>query len=192
MTRIIAGLAGGRTLQTPRGSSTRPTTDRVREALFSRIDAVLDLQGAHVLDLYAGSGALGLEAASRGAAVVRCIEADRRTATLISGNAAQLGLDAVEVRANRVERVLAAGSDTAYDLVLADPPYPLSEPEISAMLQALVAGGWLAGEAMVVLERSHRSPMPDWPAGIDHVGSRRYGQTALHEGIAAADSRLSR
>lgn len=187
MTRIIAGSAGGRTITTPRGSRTRPTTDRVREALFSRVEAVLSLADSRVLDLYAGSGALGLEAASRGARSVRCVESDARTAALISRNAEHLGLGVVSVSTDRVERVLAHGADTAYDLVLADPPYPLSEEGLAAVLSALVEQGWLAPEAMVVIERSRRGPEPTWPPGLQAVRTRTYGETALHEAIADLD-----
>ncbi|HQW72588.1 MAG TPA: RsmD family RNA methyltransferase, partial [Ornithinibacter sp.] len=91
MTRIIAGTLGGRTLRTPPGSGTRPTSDRVREALFSALDARGAVAGARVLDLYAGSGALGLEAASRGAESVLLVESDRRAADVIAGNVRELG-----------------------------------------------------------------------------------------------------
>ena len=94
MTRVIAGTAGGRTLRTPPGSGTRPTSDRVREAVFSALDARDAVRGSRVLDLYAGSGALGLEAASRGAARVVLVESDRRAADVIAGNARDLGLPA--------------------------------------------------------------------------------------------------
>ncbi len=188
MTRIIAGSAGGRIIETPRGPRTRPTTDRVREALFSRIDSVLDLRAARVLDLYAGSGALGLEAASRGARSVWCIEREPRTAALIARNAKHLGLDVVQVSADRVDRALAAEQDVAYDLVLADPPYQMSEEDLSATLGVLVAQGWVSDEAMVVLERSSRSPEPSWPPGLHAVRTRAYGQTALHEAIAVSQA----
>jgi len=124
MTRIIAGRAGGRTLRTPPGAGTRPTSDRVREALFSALDARGVVAGAAVLDLYAGSGALGLEAASRGARSVDLVESDRRAASVISANAEGLGLPDVRlrVRAMTVTHHL-AGSDTAYDLVFVDPPF---------------------------------------------------------------------
>ncbi|MGB5936510.1 MAG: 16S rRNA (guanine(966)-N(2))-methyltransferase RsmD [Ornithinimicrobium sp.] len=187
MTRIIAGNAGGRIIETPRGARTRPTTDRVREALFSRVESVLDLSDTRVLDLYAGSGALGLEAASRGARSVWCIERDPRTAAMIARNAKHLGVDVVQVSADRVERALATGGDTAYNLVLADPPYSMSEQDVSATLDALIAQGWVADEAMVMLERSSRGPEPTWPTGLRGVRTRTYGQTALHEAIAVLE-----
>lgn len=182
MTRIIAGRAGGRSIQTPKGRDTRPTTDRVREAMFSRVESLLVLEGARVLDLFAGSGALGLEAVSRGAAHLLAVERHRQTARLVESNAVTLGMDEqVQVIASGVEAVLAgAEPGTGYDLVLLDPPYPLSEAELSRVLGALVDHGWLTEEALVVLERSARSPEPTWPAGVVHLDTRRYGETAVH------------
>ena len=190
MTRIIAGRVGGRTIAAPRGSATRPTTDRVREALFSRVEALMDLDGARVLDLYAGSGALGLEALSRGAVHLTAVERHRSTAALVERNARDLGLaDLVEVRTGAVERVLSAGGaagevphqrEGAFDLVLLDPPYPLGEPDLAGVLGLLVSGGWLSEDALVVVERSARSPRPAWPAGLVHLDTRTYGETALH------------
>ena len=181
MTRIIAGRAGGRSIATPRGASTRPTTDRVREALFSRVEALMDLDGARVLDLYAGSGALGLEAVSRGAGHLLAVEKHRPTAALVTRNAADLGLaQHVEVLAMPVDRALAtAHGGEPYDLVLLDPPYPLAEADLAAVLAQLV-DGWLGPEALVVVERSSRSPEPAWPDGLTHLDTRRYGETALH------------
>ncbi len=184
MTRIIAGRAGGRTIATPRGAATRPTTDRVREAVFSRLQALTDLDGARVLDLYAGSGALGLEAVSRGAGHLLAVEKHRATAALVQRNARNLGFgQLVEVRTAAVERVLRdgpSGDGDRYDVVLVDPPYPLSEAALGDVLRLLVTGGWLGPRAVVVVERSARSPQPDWPAGLDHLGSRSYGETAVH------------
>lgn len=188
MTRIIAGLAGGRALQTPKGDATRPTTDRVREALFSRLESSVNLTDARVLDLYAGSGALGLEAASRGAAHVLCIESDKSTAGLISRNAASVSLRNVNVRADRVERALLRGPEgAAYNLVLADPPYGLDDDAIADMLAALVARDWLCADAVVVLERSSRSPFPQWPAGLVPMRSKKYGETMLHDAERSDD-----
>jgi len=194
VTRIIAGTAGGRRLRTPSGSATRPTTDRVREALYSRIESATELAGAAVLDLYAGSGALGLEAASRGAAHVLCVESDRATARLIEANARDLGLSQAMVAADRVERVLERGPQhTAYDLVFADPPYSLSEAELTRMLAILDQRGWVAREGIVVLERSARSPQPSWPQSWRPLRSRRYGETTLHlaERPRASDDRIA-
>lgn len=189
MTRIIAGRLGGRRIATPRGAHTRPTSDRVREAVFSRIEALTDLAGAAVLDLYAGSGALGLEAASRGATTVLHVESHRGTAGLIQRSVTELGLrEVARVRVERVERVLREGTgDGGYDLVLLDPPYPLGEEELAEVLRLLVSGGWLRPGALVVVERSSRSPEPRWPAGLTALEPRRYGETAVHYARLEAD-----
>lgn len=191
MTRIIAGALGGRRIETPRGEATRPTTDRVREALFARLEAWTDLDGAHVLDLFAGSGALGLEAASRGAASVLLVESDRQTAALVQRNVAALATgDRCRVRRDRVERVVAAGpGTTAYDLVLLDPPYPLAEVALADVLRGLLEQGWLAERALVVVERSARSPEPTWPEGLVPLDTKSYGETALHYAEETSTSR---
>jgi 16S rRNA (guanine966-N2)-methyltransferase len=181
MTRIISGTAGGRRLQTPPGSSTRPTSDRVREALFSRLEHRGLIEGASVLDLYAGSGALGLEAASRGAVQVLLVESHKAAAKVIRANAGVIGHPGVRVLADTVERALAAGPPTGlrFDLVLVDPPYDVTEDALAAVLAALVQHQWLAREAFVVVERSSRSPQPTWPEGLELSGEKRYGETAM-------------
>jgi len=180
VTRLVGGSAGGRRLRTPAGAATRPTTDRVREALFSSLESSLGgLGGLRVLDLYAGSGALGLEALSRGAAALTAVEHDRRTARLVEANARDVGLGPVEVVARPVDRVLATAPRAAYDLVLADPPYDVTEAEVSRVLALLVEHGWVAPDATVVLERSARSPEPAWPTGLEPERRRAYGETAL-------------
>ena len=134
MTRVIAGTAGGRTLRTPPGSGTRPTSDRVREAVFSALDARDAVRGARVLDLYAGSGALGLEAASRGAARVVLVESDRRAADVIAGNARELKLPGTRVVRSTVAAHLFPdpAPDDPSDLVFVDPPYDLDEAALAA------------------------------------------------------------
>jgi 16S rRNA (guanine966-N2)-methyltransferase len=179
MTRIIAGTAGGRTLRTPPGSGTRPTSDRVREALFSALASRDVIDGARVLDLYAGSGALGLEAASRGAAEVDLVESDRRAASVIRDNIAVLGLDGARTRAMTVATFLAGPSPAAYDLVLLDPPYDLAETEVTTVLATLAERGWTREGSLVVVERSTRSPEPRWPAAWSVGKARRYGETTL-------------
>ena len=182
MTRIISGLAGGRRIHTPTGSGTRPTSDRVREALFSRLEHLDVVHHAKVLDLYAGSGALGLEAASRGATSVLLVESDRAAAAVVRKNIAELGLPGVSVRAETVEGALVFGppSDEARcDLVLADPPYDVTEEALADVLMLLVTHGWLSDDALVVVERSARSPEPRWPQGLDGAGERRYGDTKM-------------
>ncbi|HMT33520.1 MAG TPA: 16S rRNA (guanine(966)-N(2))-methyltransferase RsmD [Dermatophilaceae bacterium] len=180
MTRIVSGSAGGRRLRTPAGSDTRPTSDRVREALFSRLDHLDVLAGARVLDLYAGSGALALEAMSRGAARALLVESDRAAAAVARSNAQALGWSSVvEVRSESVEKALLGGTAYPVDLVFLDPPYDLAEDRLGDVLALLVAHGWLAADALVVVERSSRSPQPMWPVGLAEAGERRYGETKV-------------
>ncbi|WP_323792765.1 16S rRNA (guanine(966)-N(2))-methyltransferase RsmD [Nocardioides sp.] len=182
MTRIIGGSAGGRRLQTPTGDQTRPTTDRVREALFSSIDAWCGTwEGLRFLDLYAGSGAVGLEAFSRGAAAVTLVEADRHTAAIVTANARTLGFPA-DVRAVSVRAALAAPPAEPYDVVFSDPPYPLSDDDLAADLDQLQH--WLAPDALVIVERGRRSPEPRWPAVVGRSRTKRYGETTLWYGHA--------
>ena len=171
MTRIIGGTAGGRRLETPRGQTTRPTSDRVREALFSAIESRTgSLDGLRFLDLYAGSGAVGLEAWSRGAGVVTMVEQDRRTASLITRNAVTLGFSRARVVAASVSLVPAPPRPAApYDLVFSDPPYPMPDADVAADLAALVAHGWLVpGRAR--RRRAGRQAQPGRLAGGDRGG----------------------
>lgn len=180
MTRIIAGSLRGRTLVVPAGRQTRPTSDRVREALFSRLEHEGVVVGARVLDLFAGSGALGLEAASRGAAQVLLVDSGREAARACRRNVADLGLEGVAVvQQVAVPTLLGAVPDRPYDLVLLDPPYPLADDDLAGVLARLVDGDWLAEEAVVVVERGTRSPEPAWPAGLVRFDQRRYGETTL-------------
>ncbi len=179
MTRIIAGSARGRRLEVPAGDATRPTSDRVREALFSRLQHEGLVDGTRVLDLYAGSGALGLEAASRGAEHVLLVESARAAVVCARRNVAAVGVERVQVRQAAVTAVLDVPPDRPYDLVLADPPYPLPEDELAGVLRRLVENDWLAPDAVVVVERSARGDEPSWPAGLVRFDERRYGETRL-------------
>lgn len=186
MTRIIGGSAGGRRINTPSGAGTRPTSDRVREALFSAVESWCgSLQGLRFLDLYAGSGAVGLEAWSRGAGVVTLIEQDRRTASLITANAKVLGFAKADVRVLPVPTALRTPPTAPYDIAFLDPPYPLDSARVDDDLAALVDNDWLVPGALVIVERSSRSPEPTWPDGLELVRSRRYGETMLWYGHAA-------
>ena len=186
MTRIIGGSAGGRRISTPRGVATRPTSDRVREALFSAIESWCgSLQGLRFLDLYAGSGAIGLEAWSRGAGVVTMIEQDRRTAALITANAKDLGFAKADVRVGSVAKALHTPPAAPYDIAFMDPPYPLDGGAVDADLRSLAANAWLVPGALIVVERGSRSPEPTWPEGLVPLRSRRYGETVLWYGHAA-------
>jgi len=161
----------------PRG--TRPTTDRVRESLFNVLAARLDLDGASVLDLYAGSGALGLEALSRGAAAALFVESDQRAAAVIGQNITTLGVAGASLRRGAVASVLAAGADEPVDLVFADPPYDLEAAEIEEMLAALTTRGWARSGTVAVLERPASGTSLRWPAGWEVWPERKYGDTRL-------------
>lgn len=190
MTRIIAGFAGSLTLAVPR-SGTRPTSDRVREAIFSALEARDAVDGAVVLDLYAGSGALGLEAASRGASEVVLVERAKPAADVCRRNAAAVTRAARGVAPRiRIEpRSVAAYLESApggVDLAFIDPPYELGERELARDLELLAPR--LSPDALVVVERSSRSPEPAWPAGIEPERRRDYGETTLWW-ASAADAR---
>ncbi|RKT57094.1 16S rRNA (guanine(966)-N(2))-methyltransferase RsmD [Saccharothrix australiensis] len=179
MTRIVAGVAGGRRLQVPpRG--TRPTSDRVREALFSSLEALVELDGARVLDLYAGSGALGFEALSRGAAHAVFVESDKRAAEVLKANAKALALPGATVIARTADAVVAAPAEQPCDVVFADPPYAVGDDELHRVLTALVANGWTADGTVVIVERAARSAEPIWPSPLESLRSKRYGDTALY------------
>lgn len=181
MTRIVAGALGGRRLAAPTGEGTRPTSDRVREALFSTLEALIDIDGCRFLDLYAGSGAVGLEAASRGAAHVLLVEAQARAARTIRENIAALGLDQVcRLVTGRVTGVLGGQPPGGpYDVIFADPPYSLDESELAAAVTAVVERGWLVPGGVLVLERSTRSGEPASIEGVTAERARRYGESTL-------------
>ncbi|HEX5404641.1 MAG TPA: 16S rRNA (guanine(966)-N(2))-methyltransferase RsmD [Pseudonocardiaceae bacterium] len=179
MTRIVAGVAGGRRLLVP-AKGTRPTSERVREAMFSALEAAVDIDGAHVLDLYAGSGALGLEALSRGSARATFVESDRKALDVLRRNAASVGLPGTVVLPGAVESVLADRATEPFDIVLADPPYALTEQQVATMLDRLAGNGWLAGHGVLVLERAARAAEPTLPAGLTMIRSRRYGDTVTY------------
>ncbi|HWD10560.1 MAG TPA: 16S rRNA (guanine(966)-N(2))-methyltransferase RsmD [Solirubrobacteraceae bacterium] len=178
--RVIAGHLGGRRLQAPRGRTTRPTSDRVREALFAMLG---DVQGARVLDLFAGTGALGIEALSRGALRAVFVERDAAAVTALSANLAALniGPDAAEVR--RVEALAALrsarGAKETYDLLFIDPPYararrPESERwgrELTTLLAPLLEPG-----ARIVVESDRRAPLA---LGVEVERQKRYGDTSI-------------
>jgi 16S rRNA (guanine966-N2)-methyltransferase len=183
MTRIIAGAMGGRRIAVP-PSGTRPTSDRVREALFSALDADHALVGASVLDLCAGSGALGLEALSRGAGHALFVESDRRAGATLRRNIADLCLGQLaEVRVATVASVLGDRAPRAYHVLLADPPYAMPGTEVTEWLVAAVGNGWLAEGATVVVERPARSGGFEWPPSVESRRNRGYGDTVLHVGF---------
>ncbi|MFF0095739.1 16S rRNA (guanine(966)-N(2))-methyltransferase RsmD [Streptomyces canus] len=189
MTRVIAGRAGGRRLAVPPGNSTRPTSDRAREGLFSTWQSLLGgpLAGERVLDLYAGSGAVGLEALSRGASHTLLVEADARAARTIRENVKSLGLPGAEVRAGKAEQIIQQPAPAEpYDLVFLDPPYRVTDHDLREILLTLRTEHWLAPQALVTVERSTRGGEFQWPPGFDAVKARRYGEGTFWYGRAAS------
>jgi len=186
VTRIVAGQARGRRLAVP-PHGTRPTSDRAREGLFNTLSAELELPGARVLDLFAGSGAVGLEALSRGAAEAVLVESDRRACAVIEANIRTLGLAGGTLRQAGVAGYLATGADGPFDLVFADPPYALAGHAVAQLLDALAGDRWLRPDAVLVLERSARDPEPNWPATITALKHRRYGEGCLWYGRRASN-----
>lgn len=182
MTRIIAGVAKGRRLGVPK-DGTRPTADAVRESIFSSLTARWsDLDDVNVLDLFAGTGAFGLEALSRGAATAVFVESDRQAVRQLNANVEALGLAGAQVIGRTVQSVLAAPAPPAapFDLVFADPPYADADELLATVRAALAVPGWLAADALVVLERAARQRLPDaWPAGFEPWPVRTYGQAAV-------------
>ena len=201
MARVIAGEAGGRRLAVPDGRDTRPTSDRAREGLFGTISSMVgSLAGARVLDLYAGSGAVGLEALSRGAEHVLLVEHGARARNVIRENIEAIGLPGAVLAAGTVERVLArgpapaGGQDSAdrdrYDVVFADPPYALADAAVSRVLSMLAGLGWLAPDALVIVERATRSGPLNWPEGFVADRARRYGEATFWYGLAPKAPRI--
>lgn len=179
MTRIVAGRAKGRRLAVP-PAGTRPTSDRAREALFSSLEAELgSWSDVAFLDLYAGSGAVGLEALSRGAAEVLLVEADRDAAQVLRGNIDAVDLDGATVQVAAVEQLVRTTAGTAFEVVFLDPPYALPDDVLAQVLADLVSRRWLADGAVVVVERAVRGEPPEWPPQLQPLRSRRYGEAVL-------------
>ncbi len=188
MTRIIGGIARSRVLAAP-AKTTRPTSDRIRESIFNRLEARFELDDACVLDLYAGTGALGLEAASRGASRVTLVEKDSKAALVCQKNARMIqdsllaaGASAeIQTVTKSVEAVLTgfrlAPPTRAFDLVFIDPPYEVSSGEVADNLQALLPA--LGEDALVVLERSSRSADVALPNGLTLAEVKNYGDTKV-------------
>lgn len=192
MTRIIAGSERGRRLAVP-VHGTRPTSDRVRESLFSTLTSIVVSAGLtwadlRVLDLYAGSGALGLEAASRGAERVILVEKSHAGAEVIRANMAAVGLDGVALVQTTVEALSQRPAPHAHELVFADPPYDVTVERVAKNLAALVEAGWIAVDACVVVERPARDRQPPFPPSWHEFDQRRYGDTALWYGRPTATS----
>ncbi|GAA3376147.1 16S rRNA (guanine(966)-N(2))-methyltransferase RsmD [Streptomyces sannanensis] len=193
MTRVIAGRAGGRRLAVPPGNGTRPTSDRAREGLFSTWEALLgSLEGVRIADLYAGSGAVGLEALSRGATHALLVEADSRAARTVRENVRSLALPGAEVRTGRAEQIVTGQAPAEpYDVVFLDPPYAVTDDDLGEILLTLRRQGWLADDAIVTVERSTRGGEFRWPEGFEALRARRYGEGTLWYGRAATSEDAS-
>ncbi|MCD9197382.1 16S rRNA (guanine(966)-N(2))-methyltransferase RsmD [Aeromicrobium wangtongii] len=186
MTRIIAGQYGGRRIQAPKGDGTRPTSDRVREALFSSLESELGgFDGVRVLDLFAGSGALGIEALSRGAEHAVFVEANTQAASVIKRNLSELGAPGV-VERSKAERWVEDGDRDTFDLVFVDPPYALPTDAVAGLVAA-VNESFGDADTLFVVERSTRDPFV-WPEGVEGLRSKKYGETTLWYGRAAVRS----
>lgn len=192
MTRVIAGELKGHRLAVPQ-DGVRPTSDRVREAIFNSLASKVDLAGKRVLDLYAGTGALAIESLSRGAEFALLVEADRKVATVTDQNLRKLHLDSraeIEVvdaslwakksRAMTPRRELL---DTPFDVVFIDPPYETPSNELATLMIDLSESKWLASECLLIVERGSKSPDIDWPPGVTDTERRVYGDTTIWYGL---------
>ncbi len=184
MTRITAGRYRGRVLRTPVGGTTRPTSERVREALANALVAGGGLQGARVLDLYAGSGALGLELLSRGADSLVAVERDRAALAALRANVQALQAADVEVVGMDVAGYASSTAGRPVDFVVADPPYDLPTADLERIFAALAAAGHLHPGADLIIERNKRSGEMTWPDPLVGVRTKRYGDTMLCYGRA--------
>lgn len=168
----------------PPGQGTRPTSDRAREGLFSALDSMLGgLDGLRVIDAYAGSGAVGLEALSRGAAAALLIESDRRAAEVVRANLAALELPGGRLAVEKVEKLAARPCPEApYDILFLDPPYALEAAAVAETIAAFAAQDWLSAVASVCVERAARDPEWVWPEGFTPLRARAYGEGMLWYG----------
>lgn len=184
MTRVIAGSAKGRRLKVP-SAGTRPTSARVREAILSAVESQTgSLHGRHVLDLFAGTGALGIEALSRGAASALFVESDRRCAAVLEENLRELGLRGGRVAVMQVRRLPDTPPGEPVDVVFADPPYDSDPAELSAAIGELAARGWLCTPCLVVVEGSARWLGWEWPSSVRPLRERSYGDTRVWYGLS--------
>lgn len=183
VTRVVAGLAKGRHLEVP-ASGTRPTSDRVREALFSSLEHTLgSFSSLAILDLFAGSGALGLEALSRGADRVVLVEKDRHAADIIRRNIDKVDLPGASVAQEDAVRMSERASlRGTFDVVFMDPPYSMTDEQVRQVITGLGEQGWLNPEAILVVERSKESAL-ELPASWKLLSQREYGGTVLTTGI---------
>lgn len=181
--RIIAGLAKGRNLISPIGA-TRPTSDRAREALFSTLDSEFgSMNDLNFLDLYCGSGAVGAEALSRGAAIVYSVDNDEKATSVTRKNFELLenltGIGTFNVITSSVGKFLEKGADLSFDVVFVDPPYDLPNNEIEKTMSALLRNGFLKPASVIAIERDVKSRPLAWPEGLREVKQRKYGAAVI-------------
>ena len=187
MTRVVGGTWGGRRLVTPAGETTRPTAEKVRAALASSLYATGGLDGARILDLYAGSGALGLELVSRGASSAVFVEHDRAALTALRANIAALGSATAQLTVVPGDVAAFAARSAGggqFDVVVADPPYDLTNDVLADVLTGLHRAGLLSPHADLVIERGRKSGPPEWPDPLEGVRTKKYGDTLLCYGRA--------
>jgi 16S rRNA (guanine966-N2)-methyltransferase len=182
MTRIISGTARGRRVAVPPGGGTRPTSDRAREGLFNSLGSLVELRGARFADLYAGSGAVGFEAASRGAGHVLLVDSRMAVTRTLRANAAALGFAGVEIVTDAVEHVVENTPPLPYDVLFLDPPYALEGNIVTGVLDRLLSRRWLSADGVCVVERSRRGDPLTWPTGMSPIRDRSYGEGVLWYG----------
>jgi len=182
--RIIAGIAKGRSLSSVAGA-TRPTSDRAREAIFSTLTSEFgDFLGLHILDLFAGSGAMGLEALSRGASLVHCVENDDAAAKSISTNIALVQksepVGAFHLFQMPVEKFVGGISQNQYHFVFIDPPYDFVDSELTQILEKLHTNNFFKDGAVIAIERASKTPQPQWPDAYEPSRTKVYGQASIY------------
>ena len=192
--RIIAGLAKGRTIDAV-ASSTRPTSDRAREALFSTLASEFgEFDGLHILDLYAGTGAIALEALSRGAALVHAVEKDDAAAKAITSNYENLKSaqcpGTFHLYAMSVHRFLQDKAAQPYHFIYIDPPYEFSDIEVIENLIALVDGKFIHPDGLIAVERNSRVRELSWPYGLEQLREKNYGQATIFYGVPTPEMDL--
>ena len=185
--RIIAGIAKGRSLSSVAGA-TRPTSDRAREAIFSTLTSEFgDFLGLHILDLFAGSGAMGLEALSRGASLVHCVEKDDAAAKTISTNSALVQksqpVGVFHLFHMAVQKFVEGSPENQYHFVYIDPPYEVDNVEVEKILKKILALGLLSKFGLVAIERDAKAKSFTWPDGFSELKVRSYGAGAIHYGV---------
>ena len=185
--RIIAGVAKGRTLASVAGA-TRPTSDRAREGSFSSLMSEFgDFLGLSFLDLFAGSGAIGLEALSRGAVLVHAVERDESACKTIRANTELIGKTVGEFHLYPMSahKFLEMPATTSYNIIYIDPPYDFSSKELDLLLIQLLAGGFIRADGLVAVERAAKAETLKWPVGYQPLRERKYGQALIYYAILA-------